>query len=114
MISLPLFASLFLASIGYLFWLLTESDRLAAQQLRHDPQNTDVTSPHARNRDMSQQQDYKSMIERAFEITDSDGASSLGSPGCILSQEGYSPSMITGPFLHRQLRERIAAHRRAT
>lgn len=58
---------------------------------------------------MSQQQNCKSTIERALEIADSGEAITIERLGKLLSQEGYSLNMITGPLLLKQLRQRMAA-----
>lgn len=60
---------------------------------------------------LTQQQDCKSTIERAFEIADSGAAESLQQLKILLSNEGYSMSVLTGPVLLKQLRSRIAALR---
>ncbi len=60
---------------------------------------------------MTQQQDCKSTIERAFEIAESGAAESLQHLKLLLSSEGYSMSLLTGPVLLKQLRSRIAALR---
>ena len=62
---------------------------------------------------MTQQQNYKSTIERAFEIADSGEANSIQKLSLMLSSEGYSINMITGPVLLKQLRTRMAAPRPA-
>lgn len=58
---------------------------------------------------MSQQQDLKSTIERAFEIADSGDAATIERLGRLLAQQGYALNMLTGPLLLKQLRRQIAA-----
>lgn len=58
---------------------------------------------------MSQQQDLKSTIERAFEIADSGDAATIERLARLLAQEGYALNMLTGPLLLKQLRRQIAA-----
>jgi hypothetical protein len=60
---------------------------------------------------LSQQLNCKSTIERAFEIADSGAADSIKRLTQMLSSEGYSISMLTGPALLKQLRSRISAPR---
>ncbi len=60
---------------------------------------------------MSQQQNCKSTLERAFEIADSGQAASLDELSRLLGREGYSLNMLTGPVLLKQLRQRIGACR---
>jgi len=62
---------------------------------------------------MSQQHDCKSTIERAFEIAESGDAATMERLGRMLSGEGYSMNMLTGPLLMKQLRQKIAAVQRA-
>lgn len=58
---------------------------------------------------MSQQQNCKSTIERALEIAASGEVKTIEGLGKLLSQEGYSLNMITGPLLLKQLRQKMAA-----
>jgi hypothetical protein len=60
---------------------------------------------------LTQQQDCKSTVERAFEIADSGAAESLKRLTQMLSSEGYSISVLTGMTLLKQLRARISAAR---
>lgn len=62
---------------------------------------------------MSQQQDFKSTIERAFEIAGSGHAATMERLGRILVQEGYALNMLSGPILIKQLRQQMAAAQRA-
>ena len=57
---------------------------------------------------MTQQQNCKSTLERAFEIADTGRVSSIEELRHLLAKEGYSMSMLTGPQLLKQLRKRIA------
>ena len=58
---------------------------------------------------MSQQQNGKSTIERAFEIAGSGEAATMERLGRILAGEGHSLAMLTGPLLLKQLRQRMTA-----
>lgn len=62
---------------------------------------------------MSQQQNFKSTIERAFEIAGSGDAPTMERLGKLLAQEGYAVNMLTGPLLIKQLRQRMASGQRA-
>lgn len=57
---------------------------------------------------MSQQQNCKSTIERAFELAASVEVTSLDQLNRVLNKEGYSTTMLSGPLLLKQLRQRIA------
>lgn len=58
---------------------------------------------------MSQQQNCKSTIERAFEIAGSGEVSTMDRLGRILAREGHSLNMLTGPLLLKQLRQKMMA-----
>lgn len=60
---------------------------------------------------MTQQQDFKSTIERAFEIAGSGDAHTMERLGRLLAAEGYALNMLTGPLLIKQLRKRMAGQR---
>jgi hypothetical protein len=62
---------------------------------------------------MSQQQNCKSTIERAFEIAASGEAMTIERLGRVLAGEGYSINMLTGPLLIKQLRQQMGAGERA-
>lgn len=62
---------------------------------------------------MTQQADGFSTIERAFQIAESGKVSTVEEIGRHLSREGYSSSVLTGPTLLKQLRERISANKPA-
>ncbi len=62
---------------------------------------------------MTQQADGFSTIERAFQIAESGKVSSVEEIARHLSREGYSSSVLTGPSLLKQLRERISASKPA-
>ena len=62
---------------------------------------------------MSQQQNCKSTIERAFEIARVGEAMTMERLGRILADEGYSLNMLTGPLLIKQLRQQMRAVERA-
>lgn len=59
---------------------------------------------------MGQQRDCKSTVERAFEVADCETVRSMEQLVQRLQTEGYSTSMLTGPLLLKQLRERIGAN----
>lgn len=60
---------------------------------------------------LTQQQNYKSAVERAFEIAGSGEVHSIERLGRALSREGYALNVLTGPLLLKQLRARIVASR---
>jgi hypothetical protein len=60
---------------------------------------------------MSQQQNCKSAVERAFEIAGSGEVQTIEKLGRALRQEGYALGVLTGPLLLKQLRARMAAVR---
>jgi hypothetical protein len=60
---------------------------------------------------LTQQQDCKSTVERAFEIADSGAVDSIKRLTLMLSSEGYSIGVLTGRALLKQLRARISAAR---
>lgn len=62
---------------------------------------------------MTQQSDGYSTIERAFQIAESGKAATVEEIARCLNREGYSTSVLTGPTLLKQLRERISANRQA-
>lgn len=62
---------------------------------------------------MSQQRNFKSTIERAFEIAGSGEAATMERLGRLLAHEGYALNMLTGPLLIKQLRQKMAAGQRA-
>ena len=66
-----------------------------------------------RNNALSQQQNCKSAVERAFEIAASGEVQTIERLGHALRQEGYALNVLTGPLLLKQLRARIAAVRQA-
>ncbi|MFN4140751.1 hypothetical protein [Aestuariivirga sp.] len=55
---------------------------------------------------MSQQQNFKSTIERADEIAASGEAPMMEHLGRLLGQEGYALNMVTSRLLIKQLRQR--------
>jgi hypothetical protein len=57
---------------------------------------------------MSQQQNCKSTIERAFEIAASGEVMTIEQLSARLGREGYQTNMLSGPVLLKQLRQRIA------
>lgn len=59
---------------------------------------------------MGQQRDCKSTVERAFEVADIESVRSMEQLVKRLHAEGYSTSMLTGPLLLKQLRERLCAN----
>lgn len=63
---------------------------------------------------MSQQQNCKSAVERAFEIAGSGEVQTIERLGHALRQEGYALNVLTGPLLLKQLRARMAAGRKAS
>lgn len=63
---------------------------------------------------MSQQQNCKSAVERAFEIAESGSVQSIESLGVALRKEGYDVNVLTGPLLLKQLRARIVAVRQSS
>lgn len=77
-----------------------------------------VTMKHLHGPDviglMTQQSDGYSTIERAFQIAESGKAATVEEIARCLNREGYSTSVITGPALLKQLRERISANRQVT
>lgn len=56
---------------------------------------------------MSQQQNFKSTLERAFEIAGSGRVATIEQLSHVLASEGYAVSMLMGPLLLKQLRKRI-------
>jgi hypothetical protein len=63
---------------------------------------------------LSQQQNCKSAVERAFEIAGSGGVRTIERLGQVLRGEGYATSVLTGPVLLKQLRARMAATRQSS
>jgi hypothetical protein len=63
---------------------------------------------------LSQQQNCKSAIERAFEIAGSGEVRTIERLGQVLRGEGYATSVLTGPVLLKQLRARMAATRQSS
>lgn len=63
---------------------------------------------------MSQQQNCKSAVERAFEIAGSGKVQTIEKLGHVLRHEGYAMNVLTGPMLLKQLRVRMAASRQAS
>jgi hypothetical protein len=63
---------------------------------------------------LSQQQNCKSAVERAFELAGSGEVQSIDRLGRALRREGYAMDVLTGPLLLKQLRARISAVRQAT
>lgn len=63
---------------------------------------------------MSQQQNCKSAVERAFEIAGSGEVQTIERLGHVLRREGYALNVLTGPLLLKQLRARMAAGRQAS
>lgn len=62
---------------------------------------------------MSQQQNLKSTIERAFEIAASGDVGTMDQLRRVLNDEGYFTSVLTGPLLLKQLRKKMSAPRAA-
>jgi hypothetical protein len=58
---------------------------------------------------LSQQQNCKSAIERAFEIAGSGEVQTIERLGQLLWREGYASNVLTGPLLLKQLRARMVA-----
>ena len=63
---------------------------------------------------LSQQQNCKSAVERAFEIAGSGEVQSIEKLGIALRREGYALNVLTGPLLLKQLRARILAVRQSS
>jgi len=63
---------------------------------------------------LSQQQNCKSAVERAFEIAGSGEVQTIERLGHVLRREGYALNVLTGPLLLKQLRARIAGARQST
>ncbi len=74
----------------------------------------DFRSPHKKEIPLSQQQNGKSAVERAFEIAGSGQVQTIERLGHALRREGYALNVLTGPSLLKQLRARIAAGREIT
>ena len=94
-----------------LFWLFAGGQTAVRRGGVPSPDHAATPWACERPLELSQQQNYKSTLERAFEIADSGEVSSIDELGRLLGKEGYSVNMLTGPELLKQLRKRIAGQR---